>query len=250
MIQFDSSICTNFESASQREWLETNGIGGFASGTISGANTRRYAGLLTAATNPPLGRLVLLSKFEETLAIDGKSFELSANQYPNAVYPEGYKYLKSFRLDPFPIWVFEVGGVEIEKTVFMIHGENSTVIQYRIKNAEEENNPQINTDKDRLIKESKGQRTKDKGPIIIELKPLLAFRDYHHLRGEDAGFNPNFEVSENQVSIQPYEEMPKLFSRTTPGASKKPASGIEILNTPLSANAGLIFGKTCFSPSI
>src|SRR5688572_22987320 len=134
MIQFDSEVCADFKRSSAREWLETNGIGGFASGTISGASTRRYHALLTAALRPPLGRLVLLAKFEETLTISGASYELSANCYPNAVYPEGYKYLKSFRLDPFPIWTFEIEGVEIEKKLFMIHGENSTVVQWKINN--------------------------------------------------------------------------------------------------------------------
>src|SRR5690606_35244912 len=100
MIKFDSDICTTFEEATSREWLETNGIGGFASGTISGANSRRYHGLLTAAAKPPLGRVVLLSKFEETLFLDKNAYELSANQYPNAIHPQGFKYLKSFRLDP------------------------------------------------------------------------------------------------------------------------------------------------------
>ncbi len=113
MIQFDSAVCTDFDGATSREWLETNGIGGFASGTISGANIRRYNGLLVAAMRPPLGRIVTLSMFEETVTIDGASYKLSTNQYPNAVYPAGYKYLKSFRLDPFPVWTFEVEGVRI-----------------------------------------------------------------------------------------------------------------------------------------
>src|SRR5215204_2286348 len=104
MIYFDSEICTNFESALSREWLETNGIGGFASGTISGANSRLYHGLLTAATRPPLGRITMLSKFEETLTIDGEVFQLSSNKYPKAIDPRGFKYIKSFRLDPFPVW--------------------------------------------------------------------------------------------------------------------------------------------------
>ena len=74
MIKFDTKICTNFAAATAREWLETNGIGGFANGTISGANTRRYHGILTAATRPPLGRITMLSKFEETLIIDGNPY--------------------------------------------------------------------------------------------------------------------------------------------------------------------------------
>src|SRR5215470_12260237 len=102
MIQFDRRICTDLEEASGREWLETNGLGGFASSTITGLNTRRYHALLTAATKPPVGRVVLLSKLEETLVIDGQRYELSVNQYPGAVYPQGHQYLQEFRLDPFP----------------------------------------------------------------------------------------------------------------------------------------------------
>lgn len=187
MISFDSAICANFESATSREWLETNGIGGFASGTISGANSRRYHGILTAATKPPLGRITMLSKFEETLAIDGKFYELSSNQYPNVVNPKGFKYLKSFRLDPFPTWVFEIDGIEIEKKIFMVHGQNSTVIEYT----------------------SKAQNPKSK--VYLELKPLLSFVDYHALQHETAEIDPEFQISENSVSIAPFNDLPELF---------------------------------------
>jgi predicted glycogen debranching enzyme len=189
MITFDAEICTNFEKASSREWLETNGIGGFASSTISGANTRRYHGLLTAATRPPLGRITMLSKFEETLIVDGKIFELSANQFPDKIYPEGFRYLKSFRLDPFPVWIFEVEGIEIEKKIFMLHGANTTVCRWKIKNQSQ-------------IANRKSQ---------IELKPLLSFIDYHALQRENDRINPSFETSENQISVQPYSEMPALY---------------------------------------
>jgi predicted glycogen debranching enzyme len=187
MIDFDSGICTNYEAASKREWLETNGIGGFASGTISGSNTRRYHGLLTAATRPPLGRVTMLSKFEETLIVDGASFELSSNQYPNNVYPTGFRYLKSFRLAPFPVWIYEVEGIEIEKKVFMVDGTNTTVVEYK----------------------SKIQNPKSK--VRLVLKPLLSFCDYHHLQHENAEFNLRYETAENLVSVRPYAEMPPLY---------------------------------------
>src|SRR5271166_4186923 len=118
MIRFEKDICNNLDSALSREWLETNGLGGFASSTIVGLNTRRYHGLLVAATNPPVGRLVLLSKLEETLVVDGRAFDLSANRYPGVVHPQGFRYLKKFRLDPFPVFTYEVEGIEIEKRVF------------------------------------------------------------------------------------------------------------------------------------
>src|ERR1700740_3241848 len=101
MIQFEQEICCDLEAALRREWLETNGLGGFASSTIIGLNTRRYHGLLVAAHKPPVGRLVLLSKLEETLFIDGKGFDLSANRYPGVLHPQGFRYLKEFRLEPF-----------------------------------------------------------------------------------------------------------------------------------------------------
>ena len=134
MLEIDKKVCRDLEQSASREWLETNGIGGYASGTIAGLHTRRYHGLLVAATHPPLGRMLLLSTYEETLIIDGERFELSTNQYPGEIHPEGYKYLTGFRLEPFPIWTFEVKGVEIEKSVFMVHGENSTVCRWKIKN--------------------------------------------------------------------------------------------------------------------
>ena len=126
-------ICGDLDAALRREWLETNGLGWFASSTIMGLNTRRYHGLLVATLKPPVERFVLLSKLGETLFIDGQPFDLSANRYPGTVHPQGFRYLKQFRLDPFPTFIYEVEGVEIEKTVFMVHGENSTVVQYELK---------------------------------------------------------------------------------------------------------------------
>src|SRR5438094_8575115 len=120
MIQFKPEICRDLYAALRREWLETNGLGGFASSTINGLNTRRYHGLLVAATKPPVGRFVLLSKFEETLSLDGRRFDLSTNRYPGVIHPQGFQFLKQFRLDPFPIFTYEVERMQIEKTVFMV----------------------------------------------------------------------------------------------------------------------------------
>ena len=115
MIRFGRDVCDNLNEAMHREWLETNGLGGFASSTIIGLNTRRYHGLLVAATKPPVGRYLLLSKLEETLLFDGRAFDLSTNRYPAVVYPQGFRYLKEFRLDPFPIFTYEIEGIEIER---------------------------------------------------------------------------------------------------------------------------------------
>jgi predicted glycogen debranching enzyme len=133
VIRYGPEICQNLGEASKREWLETNGIGGFASSTIAGLNTRRYHGLLTAAFSPPCDRKVLLSKLEETLIVNGRRYELSCNQYPGVVHPQGYLYLQEFRLDPFPVFLWCVEDVELRKSVFMIQGENGVVVQYYLR---------------------------------------------------------------------------------------------------------------------
>ncbi len=226
MIEFDQRICTNFEEATSREWLETNGIGGFASATVSGANSRRYHGLLTAATKPPLGRITMLSKFEETLLIDGKSYGLSANQYPNSIHPTGFKYLKSFRLDPFPIWVYEVEGIEIEKKIFMVNGENTTVCQWTIKNQSQ-------------IANRKSQ---------IELKPLLSFCDYHALQHETGTINAEFQIAEDQVSIQPFAEMPELFFAHNAGSLETTGFWYRNFEYAIEKERGFDFREDLFQP--
>ena len=189
MIKVGKKIVTDLEASTSREWIETNGIGGYASGTVSGAHTRRYHGLLVAATKPPLGRMVLLSKFEETLVIDGERFELSTNQYPGTVHPQGYRFLTGFRLDPFPIWTFSVEGVEIEKKVFMAHDENTTVVSWTVKK----------------------RKRSDKRQILLELRPLLAFRDHHHLRRCDGAFSLKIDSGDGYVSFQPGFDEPTLY---------------------------------------
>src|SRR5438128_12452821 len=123
MIQFKQEICGNLDAALRREWLETNGLGGFASSTIIGLNTRRYHGLLVAATKPPVGRFLLLSKLEETLFIEGQAFELSANRYPGVVHPQGFAYLKQFRLDPYPVFPYDLDVLEIAMRACLIQGQ-------------------------------------------------------------------------------------------------------------------------------
>jgi predicted glycogen debranching enzyme len=239
MIKFNSEICTNFEEAAGREWLETNGIGGFASSTIAGANSRRYHGLLTAATKPPLGRVVMLSKFEETLLVDGNAYELSANQYPNSIYPQGFQYLKSFRLDPFPIWTFELEGIEIEKKIFMVYGENTTVCQWSIVSESKSwlEIPNVNA------ANAAGDRQ-----IRLELKPLLAFRDYHHLRQNTDDFNTDFAAAENIVSVTPSVDLPALFFTHNAVATEKTSHWYRDFEYAIEKERGFDFRENLFQP--
>ena len=188
MIEFENSTLRDFGWASKQEWLETNGIGGFASGSLTGANSRRYHGILTAATDPPLGRLTLVSKVEETVIIDGQEFELSANQYPRNIHPRGFEFLVSFRLDPFPIWTYDLGKIEIEKRVFMVYGRNVTIVSYRAK-----------------------AKTRGKRPVVLmTVRPMLSFVDYHHLQHERQDLNRDYDTSNGQIGIQPFDGMPRL----------------------------------------
>ena len=102
LIEFDTHTLSDFAEATSREWLETNGLGGSASSTTLGLNTRRYHGLLTAATKPPTERFVLLSKLEETLVVGDAKYDLGVNQYPGSIHPRGDQYLESFRLESVP----------------------------------------------------------------------------------------------------------------------------------------------------
>ena len=105
MLKLDRKTLSDLEAATSHEWLETNGIGGVASATIVGLDTRRYHGLLTAALHPPGDRYLLLAKLEETLVVGAQRYELSANQYPGTIHPCGFALQREFRLDPLPVFV-------------------------------------------------------------------------------------------------------------------------------------------------
>ncbi len=225
MLEIDKKVCRDLELSGSREWLETNGIGGYASGTVAGAHTRRYHGLLVAATNPPLGRMLLLSKFEETLILDGERFELSTNQYPGEIHPEGYKYLTGFRLEPFPIWTYEVNGVELEKSVFMPHGENTVVCQWKLTDS--------------------ALRTPNSA---LELRPLLAFRDHHHLRHEDAQFNGDYAVDDGIITVQPYQNMRPLNFAHNASAIEHQGHWYRHLEYAIERERGFDFTEDLFQP--
>jgi predicted glycogen debranching enzyme len=186
-IEFGRDVCGDPVQASSREWLETNGIGGFACSSIIGLNTRRYHALLTAATNPPAGRAVLLSKLEETLVLGDRRFELSANQYRDVIYPHGYEFLASFRLEPFPTFPYRCDDVELEKTVFLVQGENTVVVEYV------------------LIGDLGGRS------CTLEIRPLIAFRDYHGTTHANDAINRHVEAQPGIAIISPYPGLPSLW---------------------------------------
>jgi glycogen debranching enzyme len=149
-----------------QEWLITNGIGGFASSTVVGCNTRRYHGLLCAATLPPVGRVIALSRVGEILRIDGKAeptYEFSINQFGGRFHPRGDQYLQTFELGDFARWEFDVAGVKVVKDAQMRWLTNATGIRYTI-------DPQGHE-------------------FELAILPFVALRDFHSLRhGPNADF--------------------------------------------------------------
>jgi glycogen debranching enzyme len=182
LLRIEAEICRDPNAALSREWLETNGLGGFASSTVAGLNTRRYHGLLVAALRPPVGRFVLLSKLEETLVVGGRRFELSANRYPGVIHPQGYLYLKEFRLDPCPVFVYQAAGIELEKRVYMVNGENTTVIEYAAT-----------------------------AECALEVRPLIAFRDFHSTTHWNNALDGHVSVEPGLAKVAPYPGLPALF---------------------------------------
>ncbi len=132
MISFGREICSNLAESAAREWLVTNGIGGYASGTISGQLRRRYHGLLIAALKPPLENKLLLSKVDETVEYDQKSYPLHTNHWVGGVgEPYGFQNLEHFRLEgTTPVWTFTFADALLEKRVWLKQGQNTVYIRY------------------------------------------------------------------------------------------------------------------------
>ncbi len=172
----------------RREWLETNGLGSFAMGTVAGAATRRYHALLCAATRPPVGRMVLVNRLEETAVVDGSPYDLSTNFYPGAVHPEGFRAIVGFRLDPWPTWTLRAGGALIERSLFMPHGRQMTVVSWRLV-------------------ESAGGASRAR----LFVKPMISGRDYHALHYENEVLRRDVDIAEGLVTMRPYHGVPAIY---------------------------------------
>ena len=134
LISLDRKTLAGFDEAIEKEWIITNGLGGYASSTVLGINTRKYHGLLVAALYPPGDRRVLLSKLDEEVVIGSNTCPLGANEYHNGIFPQGHGSIKEFSVSPFPRHVYSVENVEVQKTVFMPHEMNAVVVLYKVLN--------------------------------------------------------------------------------------------------------------------
>jgi predicted glycogen debranching enzyme len=159
------------------EWLLTNGLGGYASGTISGANTRSYHGILVAAFTPPTDRKVMVAKVEERILNDGIYCDLSTNLYPSEVYPNGTNFLKDFVVTPFPQWIYGTAEWQLKKSILMVQGSNTTIINYsNIGNT----------------------------VLNLEVHPLYACSDYHDVFREKQVNDFYSEFKPNLIKTYPY----------------------------------------------
>ena len=197
-VHLDQTVTEDFDEAIRREWLETNGIGGWASSTITGAHTRRYHGLLVAALRPPVGRMVMLSKLDETIDLEGQRLEMTTNVYSGAIHPQGYRYLQHFSKNFFPAFTYEASGVRLQKTIAAVNGENTTLILYEVIGASQ--------------------------AFTLELQPFMAGRDYHSLTHANDQMNEKFEFENEMFVARLYEELPELYL-LVPGATFEPRPG-------------------------
>ncbi|PYQ95513.1 MAG: glycogen debranching protein, partial [Acidobacteria bacterium] len=166
------------------EWLEADGLGGFASGTSSGVRTRRYHALLLTATTPPTGRIVLVNGFDAWTVTPGGAFALSTQRYaPDVLYPDGAAHIAGFTNDPWPTWEFELAdGTRVMQEVFVQHGASAVFVVWTLVRAT--------------------------GPSVLRVRPFLAGRDYHSMHHQNGAFHFDADRRDAAVAFRMYDGLP------------------------------------------
>lgn len=168
-----------------REWLDTNGLGGYASSSLLNCNTRRYHGLLVANLRQPQGRHVLLSRLEDSVLVHGEENYLSFCQYPGTCVSMEKTYLKNFQQTYCPHFYYELGDVCIHKCVMMVYGQDQVLVRYDVERCPHD--------------------------TVLRIKPFIGYRRYDTLTRENPFLRKEIETIENGFSVRPYEGMPALF---------------------------------------
>ena len=204
------------------EWLETNGLGGWASSSIIGCNTRRYHGLLVAATKPPTERMVLLSKLDETVVLNNKRFELGTNVYAgDVIHPRGCQHLVSFSKGLFPEWLYQIDGLLLKKTITMLHGENTTLILYEIMEGKEN--------------------------VRLEFLPLIAARGYHSLQHSYNNIFWDVQFANGIFRNRPFDNAPDIFISVPNATYQHHPSWFYKFNYPVEKYRGLDYEEDLFN---
>lgn len=180
-INFGREVCGSLDLAQSREWLVTNGIGGYASGTVAGVLTRCYHGLLVAALNPPLERTLMLAKLDDTALYGDRFYPLHTNRWADGtVGPHGYRHIERFSLEgTVPVWRYACADALLEKRVWMQPGENTTYVHYQLLRAS--------------------------GPLILTLKAMVNYRDYHS-RTQGRGWRMTIVPIEQGICVAAFPE--------------------------------------------
>ncbi|NOT23289.1 MAG: glycogen debranching protein [Nitrospiraceae bacterium] len=204
------------------EWLETNGRGGFASGTVAGANTRRYHALLLTARKPPSERFVLVNQLEEWLDIDGQAIPLSTNLYPGAVHPAGYEHCIEFSTDPWPTWIFDCNGIMVQREILSIHGRDIVIVRWRLIG-------------------------KTRSRVALRVRPKLTGRDYHGTHHENGSLSTEGQVGSGMVLWHPYSDLPPVKAFHSGGYRHEPQWYRQI-EFPVEQQRGLDAQEDWWSP--
>ena len=177
-------------ASDEREWLEPDGLGGFASGTVSGVRTRRYHALLMPATTPPTGRMALVNGFDAWVELNGVRIALTSQRYqPGVLHPDGAIRIERFTTDPWPTWTYRVApGVAIEQEIVVPRGRPATIATWRLVEAS------------------------DSGSVRLIVRPFLSGRDYHATHHENGGCDTRALVEGSAVRWQPYTGVPVITS--------------------------------------
>ena len=172
------------------EWLETDGLGGFACGTVAGARTRRQHGWYIPAIPPPRRRWMVVAGCEEFVLHDGSETGISTQIYEKAVFPEGDRNLARFSLDPFPVWTYQAAGWEVERALCLVRDRSVAIVRYR----------------------NLGSM-----PIGLRVRPLLRFRAVGELQRETADLDPSTEIRGEVSWVRPVPYLPRLYLRAAGG---------------------------------
>ena len=221
-MKVDATTCQDLGRALNLEWLETNGRGGFASGTVAGANSRRYHALLLVARKPPSERFVLVNHLEEWIEVNGQTISLSTNCYPGAIHPDGYKSCGSFTTDPWPTWTYDCAGVSIQREILCIQGRDLVIVRWR------------------LLK-------KAKLPVTLLVRPMLSGRDYHSTHHENAGLDSRLLESDQTVIWHPYHDLPAVHAFHT-GMYRHEPSWFRQVQFSIDQQRGLDHAEDWWSP--
>ena len=223
-MKLETALLRDLARSAEREWLLADGLGGYASSTVVGLNTRRYHGLLVASLRPPVERMVLLSKLEEALVVGDRRHDLGTNAYAGGVvHPRGFERAFSFELDPLPTLTFEIDGGRLARTVARVHGEPATAIVYEYEGP---------------------------GPATLELRPLLAYRDHHALQHENAAVHGEPERAGEDVVLAPYDGCPALHLRLAGGTWETDGCWYRGFEYARERERGLDFTEDLWSPGL